>query len=241
MDLLPILIYLTVSMASCLQLSKASLGHRAQLNVLKNHTRLFTCQRVQKRLSRKTRLQVQQQLAELDLDGDDDDVPPPPAVEQQELGQVQEIQEEQVEGQLKEDEEGVEFEGEATEELTAEGEDESEEFMSTGSYLVDFQGEIPQQIYGLNFVWQEKTLGISVDQIFMKGQRAPITEYFFWPSVDAWEELRLALEQKTWIREVDQILMMNRCTEVINFWQEEGIFHSKEEAEAQFADCIFLG
>eukprot|EP01024_Parvocaulis_polyphysoides_P046495 TRINITY_DN4378_c0_g2_i1.p1 TRINITY_DN4378_c0_g2~~TRINITY_DN4378_c0_g2_i1.p1 ORF type:complete len:139 (-),score=16.66 TRINITY_DN4378_c0_g2_i1:31-447(-) len=111
---------------------------------------------------------------------------------------------------------------------------------SSGSFLVEYTGEIPPPRFSLNFIWLEKVLCISVDQVFGKGQRAPITDYFQWPQVDAWEELRLALEERKWISEVDQILIMNRCTEVINFWQEEGTFHTKEEAEAKFEDCLFL-
>lgn len=32
-------------------------------------------------------------------------------------------------------------------------------------------------------------------------QRTPVTEYYFWPKVDAWEELKKTLDAKEWISE----------------------------------------
>jgi hypothetical protein len=33
------------------------------------------------------------------------------------------------------------------------------------------------------------------------GPRTPLTEYYFWPKVDAWEELKKTLDSKDWISE----------------------------------------
>jgi 30S ribosomal protein 3 len=94
--------------------------------------------------------------------------------------------------------------------------------------------------YSLNFMWLEKNIAVAVDQVFGKGQRSPVTEYFFWPRKDAWEELKAALEEKSWIGERERVLLLNKCTEVINFWQEENK-HSLKEAQEKFADCKFQG
>jgi len=159
-------------------------------------------------------------------------------------------------------------------------------------------------------------------------QRSPLTEYYFWPTKDAWEELKAALEAKPWVSERcapalaclaaarspgsstaasdtcfgasyvvqeasvrrnavkrvyvqsaavpvgptvaavrsrvraphvaeragrprgaptgaarggrDKVLLLNKTTEVINFWQEE-TKHSLQEARDQFPDCEFQG
>lgn len=94
--------------------------------------------------------------------------------------------------------------------------------------------------FSLNFLWLDKNIGVAVDQVFAKGQRSPVTEFFFWPRKDAWEELKAALEGKPWIAEREKVLLLNKCTEVINYWQDE-TKHSKTEAQAKFADCSFSG
>lgn len=60
-----------------------------------------------------------------------------------------------------------------------------------------------------------------------------------WPRKDAWEELKAALEAKPWVPGRDRVTLLNRTTEVINFWQDDAAKHTVEEARDKFPDCTF--
>ena len=42
-------------------------------------------------------------------------------------------------------------------------------------------------------------------------------------------------------RRSDRVALLNKCTEVINFWQDEAAKHSVAEAQEKFGDCKFIG
>jgi len=100
---------------------------------------------------------------------------------------------------------------------------------------------IPLPEYKLSFVWTDRNIAVAVDQVYSRGQVSPLTEFFFWPRKDAWEELRLALEARPWISERDKVILLNRTTEVINFWQQEGDKPTLEAVKSAFPDCAFMG
>lgn len=101
--------------------------------------------------------------------------------------------------------------------------------------------ESKAQEFKLRFLWLKNNLGVGVDQVFPKGQTSPLTEFYFWPRNDAWEELKAALEAKNYVSERDTVLLLNRTTEVINFWQETPEERpTVERAREMFPDCGFL-
>ena len=51
----------------------------------------------------------------------------------------------------------------------------------------------------LKFLWLEKSIAVALDQQ-IGFNTSPITEYFFWPRKDAWEELKNELETKIYDR-----------------------------------------
>lgn len=91
----------------------------------------------------------------------------------------------------------------------------------------------------LKFLWLEKAIAVSLDQKVAE-KTSPVTEYFFWPRKDAWEEMKLDLETKPWITKSDSISLLNQVTEVINFWQENNGL-DLVKVRARFPECIFIG
>ena len=49
----------------------------------------------------------------------------------------------------------------------------------------------------------------------------PVTTYYFWPRTETWEQLRLELELKPWIREEEKIKVLNSAARLINFCMQE--------------------
>ena len=92
----------------------------------------------------------------------------------------------------------------------------------------------------LKILWLEKSLGIALDRRVGKTTQ-PVTEYFFWPRKDAWDELKDRLNNSAWISQNEAIALLNQTTDLIQTWQEEEKKGSFQKMQTKFPDCIFVG
>ena len=91
----------------------------------------------------------------------------------------------------------------------------------------------------LKAIWGRNFLGLAIDQVIDTYQ-LPITTYYFWPRTEAWEQLRLELDLKSWIPKEEKIKVLNSAAKLMNFCMQE--YRSTESIEVvkkRFTEVTF--
>ena len=69
----------------------------------------------------------------------------------------------------------------------------------------------------LKIAWFKNFLGLAIDQVNLD-QQYSLTPYYFWPKTDAWEQLKLELDSKSWLTEEEKIHVLQTISNVMQYW-----------------------
>ena len=91
----------------------------------------------------------------------------------------------------------------------------------------------------LKILWAKNFRGLSIDQVSTR-HNLPITNYYFWPKTEAWEQLKIELGLKPWVEEKEKIKILNLAAEVMNFWRANRNTETVETVITRFSDANFV-
>jgi 30S ribosomal protein 3 len=74
------------------------------------------------------------------------------------------------------------------------------------------------QLLTIQVLWLDNSLGFAINQTTAKTKVA-LTPYYFWPISDAWQQIKLELESKSWIKESERFKILNSITDTMNKWE----------------------
>tara|TARA_B100000475_G_C14919880_1_gene282744 strand:+ start:456 stop:770 length:315 start_codon:yes stop_codon:yes gene_type:complete len=88
-------------------------------------------------------------------------------------------------------------------------------------------------------LWLKNVLGLSIDHIVAK-QAYPLTQYYFWPRTEAWDQLKLELDSKPWLSEKEKIIILNLTTDIITHWRNYRNTEEVEDTAKKFSAAVFV-
>jgi len=97
---------------------------------------------------------------------------------------------------------------------------------------------VPQQLK-LRVLWLKNVLGLSIDQTIVK-QSYPLTQYYFWPRTEAWDQLKLELDSKPWLSQTEKIVVLNLATDIITHWRTYRNTETIENIANNFSEASFV-
>ena len=92
----------------------------------------------------------------------------------------------------------------------------------------------------LKVFWHEQFLGLSIQQINQK-KLTPVTPYYLWPKTRAWEQLKLELDSRLWLREEEKIEVLNAASEIMNYWKKNRKLKKTMNITQQFPTLDIAG
>jgi 30S ribosomal protein 3 len=98
---------------------------------------------------------------------------------------------------------------------------------------------VGQQELQLKVLWLKNVLGLAIDQKVTK-HLYPVTQYYFWPRTEAWDQLKLELDSKGWLPEKEKVLILNLATDVITHWRANRNTDSIDTVQNQFKEAVFV-
>ena len=91
----------------------------------------------------------------------------------------------------------------------------------------------------LKVLWLKNVLGLALDQKVIK-QSYPLTQYYFWPRTEAWDQLKLELDSKPWLSEKEKISTLNLATDIISHWRTNRNTDGVQKVANNFSEAVFV-
>jgi len=91
----------------------------------------------------------------------------------------------------------------------------------------------------LKIAWFKDFLGLSIDQVQLN-QNYSLTQYYFWPKTEAWEQLKLELDSKVWLTQAEKIKILKIAGDVMNYWLSSRDTKTSEKITKLFPEIEIL-
>jgi 30S ribosomal protein 3 len=98
---------------------------------------------------------------------------------------------------------------------------------------------VESQQLKLKVLWLKNVLGLAIDQTVIK-QSYPLTQYYFWPRTEAWDQLKLELDSKPWLSEKEKIVILNLATDIITHWRTNRNADAVNKIANTFSEAAFV-
>jgi 30S ribosomal protein 3 len=98
---------------------------------------------------------------------------------------------------------------------------------------------VESQQLKLKVLWLKNVLGLAIDQTVIK-QSYPLTQYYFWPRTEAWDQLKLELDSKPWLSEKEKIIILHLATDIITHWRTNRNTDAVNKIANTFSEAAFV-